>query len=110
MDPLLPKKDSFNMLASRLTRFSARRVYSLVSARSIGDSSASLHLIFAADRVEYALYGWGSSMRGLGEHLRSKDKRLPKPVLDFDQPIRSLAVGSEHCAVATGSTPFSPLE
>ena len=97
------------MFALRLAKCSSRCVYSLVSARSIGESSASLHLEFVADCIEYALYGWGSSIKGIGDNLKRKDKLFPRPVIGFDQPIRSLAVGSAHCAVATGSTSFSNL-
>ena len=91
------------MLALRLTKVPVHRICSLVSARSIGTGSGSNHLLFFLNSVEYALYGWGNSMKGIGSHLRSKDKRVPKPVIGFDQPVRSLAVGNEHCAVATGS-------
>ena len=49
------------------------------------------------------MYGWGSSIRGVGSNLRSKDKMIPHPILGFDQKVRCLAVGNDHCAAITGN-------
>ena len=53
-------------------------------------------------RIEFAVYGWGPSIMGVGSGLKSKDKMSPRPVVGLDRKVRSLAVGSDHCAVVTG--------
>lgn len=52
--------------------------------------------------VEYALYGWGPSIVGIGQGFRSKDKMIPHPIVGFDSKVRSIAVGNDHCAAITG--------
>lgn len=52
--------------------------------------------------IEFAVYGWGPSITGVGSGLKSKDRMIPRPVVGIDKKVRSLAVGSDHCAVVTG--------
>ena len=59
--------------------------------------------------IEFAVYGWGPSIMGVGSGLKSKDKMIPRPVVGLDKKVRSLAVGSDHCAVVTGLNSNQPL-
>lgn len=66
--------------------------------------SATVHSLFVDDIVEYALYGWGPSISGIGPNIKSKEKMIPHAIVGFDKKVRSLEVGNDHCAAITGIT------
>lgn len=42
---------------------------------------------------------------GVGSGLKSKEKMIPHPICEFEEKVKSMAVGSDHCAVVTGRCP-----
>ena len=65
-------------------------------------SKSKWELVFCSDSIEYALYGWGPSITGIGKNFKSKEKMVPHPIIGFDKKVKSIALGNDHCAVVTG--------
>ena len=88
------------MLGTKGKLFASRSTRILL--RSMSDAPSSMKLFVQTSPAEYALYGWGSSMMGVGSGLRSKEKMMPRPIIGFDKKIKSLSVGRDHLAAVTG--------